>query len=341
MSAESPLEAMNRELRAASPDLVGNGDLLRSVLSGCGDCIKVLDLDGRLQFMSDGGKRVMEVEDFSALKGCPWPEFWAGDGNVQAISAVEAAKAGKTARFRGAANTAKGTPRYWDVQVSPIFGAHGQISQLPSISRDITDEWESTERERFLTEELEHRARNTFAMVLAIANQTFRGEAHASPLQVYTARVVALAKAHDIAKKSNWTSTPIGDVIEEALGSYRAGEGKFNVSGAELNVAPRQAVSLTLAVNELATNALKYGALSSSKGGVDISWSTSVDGIPTFQFLWVEHGGPPVVPPVRQGFGSRVIKEFMANDFGGTVRLSYEPDGVICELKSPLANLPA
>jgi two-component sensor histidine kinase len=100
-------------------------------------------------------------------------------------------------------------------------------------------------------------------------------------------------------------------------------------------------VSLTLAVNELATNALKYGALSSSKGGVDISWSTSVDGIPTFQFLWVEHGGPPVVPPVRQGFGSRVIKEFMANDFGGTVRLSYEPDGVICELKSPLANLPA
>jgi two-component sensor histidine kinase len=86
---------------------------------------------------------------------------------------------------------------------------------------------------------------------------------------------------------------------------------------------------------------LKYGALWSSQGGVDISWSTSVDGIPTFRFLWREHGGPPVVTPVRQGFGSRVIKEFMANDFGGTVRLSYEPDGVICELKSPLANLPA
>jgi PAS domain-containing protein len=141
MSAESSLDVMNRELRAASPDLVGNGDLLRGVLSGCGDCIKVLDLDGRLLFISDGGKRVMEVEDFSALKGCPWPEFWVGDGNVQAITAVEAAKAGKTARFRSAANTAKGTPRYWDVQVSPIFGAHGQISQLLSISRDITEEW--------------------------------------------------------------------------------------------------------------------------------------------------------------------------------------------------------
>ena len=73
--------------------------------------------------------------------------------------------------------------------MSPIFGADGQVSQLLSISRDITEEWEAVQRERFLTEELEHRAKNTFAMVLAIANQTFRGDAHASPLQAYTARV--------------------------------------------------------------------------------------------------------------------------------------------------------
>jgi two-component sensor histidine kinase len=201
--------------------------------------------------------------------------------------------------------------------------------------------WEAVDRERFLTEELEHRAKNNFSMMLAIANQTFRGDAHASALNVYTSRVMALAKAHDIARKSNWSRTPIGDVIEEALGSHRTGEGKFNVSGPELNVAPRQAVSLTLAVNELATNALKYGALSSSDGGVDISWSTSANDVPTFQFLWRERGGPTVVTPTRQGFGSRVIKEFMANDFGGTVQLSYEPEGVICELKSPLENLPA
>ena len=341
MTTETLVNVMNRELRAADPDLVGNGDLLRGVLAGCGDCIKVLDLNGRLQFMSDGGKRVMEVDDFSALKGCPWPEFWTGDGNVHAIAAVEAAKAGKTARFRAAANTAKGNPRYWDVQVSPIFDANGNISQLLSISRDITEEWEAAERERFLTEELEHRAKNTFAMVLSIARQTFRGDAHVSALQVYTDRVMSLAKAHDMVKKSNWTSTHVGDVVEAALASHRTGEGRFNVSGPKLNVAPRQALSLTLAVNELATNALKYGALSSPKGRVDISWLTSVNGTPTFAFLWREHGGPRVVAPAHQGFGSRVIKDFMANDFGGAVRLSYEPDGVICELHSPLENLPA
>ena len=341
VTSKSLVDAMNCELRAASPDLVGNDDLLRGVLAGCGDCIKVLDLDGRLQFMSDGGKRVMEVDDFSALKGCPWIEFWAGDGNAQAAAAVDAAKAGKTSRFRGAANTAKGNPRYWEVQVSPIFGANGQISQLLSISKDITEEWEAAQRERFFTEELEHRAKNTFAMVLAIAKQTFRAGADTSALQVYTDRIMALAKAHDIAKESNWSKTRIGDVLEAALAPHRNGKGKFTVSGPELAVDPRQALSLTLAVNELATNALKYGSLSSPDGHVDISWSSSVGGTPTFVFLWREHGGPPVVEPDRQGFGSRVIKDFMANDFGGTVRLSFEPKGVVCELISPLGNLPA
>src|SRR5262245_31895263 len=93
------------ELHAAGPGLVGNDDILRAVLAASGDCIKILDIDGRLQFMSEGGKRVMEVEDFLSLKGCPWPDFWAGEGNGEAKRAVEAAKQGSVARFRGAANT--------------------------------------------------------------------------------------------------------------------------------------------------------------------------------------------------------------------------------------------
>jgi two-component sensor histidine kinase len=347
VTSEPLVDALNRELRAASPDLVGNGDLLRSVLAGCGDCIKVLDLDGRLQFMSEGGKRVMEVDDFSALKGCPWPDFWPGEGNEQAAAAVNSAKAGKTARFRGPANTAKGNPRYWDVQVSPIFGPDGQPAQLLSISRDITEEWnaiqrqeENAKRERFLTEELQHRVKNTYSLVLSIARQTFRGEPHAAQLKAYGARIMALASAYDAMSGSNITNTPILTVVEAALKSHRTGQGNFSVSGPPLKVAPNQALSLTLAVNELATNAAKYGALSTPNGRVEISWSTSVKGVPTFHFNWREHSGPAVVKPTRQGFGSRVIRDFMANDFGGTVRLAYEPDGVVCELKSPLGMLP-
>jgi two-component sensor histidine kinase len=86
---------------------------------------------------------------------------------------------------------------------------------------------------------------------------------------------------------------------------------------------------------------LKYGALSSADGRIDISWCTEESVPPTFLFRWREHGGPPVAKPQRQGFGSRLIKDFMANDFGGSVQLSYERNGVVCELKSPLKNLPA
>ena len=145
--------------------------------------------------MSEGGKRVMEVDDFSVLKGCPWPEFWAGEGNAHALAAVASARDGKTARFRGAANTAKGNPRYWDVQVSPINGDDGKPSHLLSISRDITEEWNATEllkknaeRQDFLTAELQHRVKNMLATVMAIANRTFRGDRPRGAARRFSAR---------------------------------------------------------------------------------------------------------------------------------------------------------
>jgi PAS domain-containing protein len=184
------------ESNAVGGGLIDNEDLLRTILSGCGDCIKILDLDGRLQFMSEGGRRVMEVEDFDLLKGCSWPDFWVGKGNADAKGAVEIAKAGGTAQFRGPADTAKGTPRYWDVQVSPIFGPDGKPSHLLSISRDITEEWRATielkdalARQAVLTGELQHRIKNTLAMVGAIANQTMRGDRVAAARDAFSARL--------------------------------------------------------------------------------------------------------------------------------------------------------
>ena len=123
-----------------------DAEFLRSVLASSADCIKVLDLDANIIFMSEGGQRVMEVSDFNAIRGCPWPSFWEAEGNTDAIAAVEAAKAGKTGHFQGPAQTVAGTPRWWDVQVTPILGADGQPAKLLSVSRDIT------ERKRLETE---------------------------------------------------------------------------------------------------------------------------------------------------------------------------------------------
>jgi len=113
-------------------------EFLRSVLASSGDCIKVLDLDARLSFMNEGGQRVMEVDDFNAIRGCPWPEFWQDQGNHDARAAVAAACAGRSGHFRGVAATMAGTPRWWDVQVTPIFGADDRPERLLVVSRDIT-----------------------------------------------------------------------------------------------------------------------------------------------------------------------------------------------------------
>ena len=348
MNALSPVEALHGELNDASSTLVGNADLLRSVLAGCGDCIKILDLEGRLIFMSEGGKRVMEVEDFSVLKGCPWPEFWAGEGNQQAAAAVAGARNGKTVHFRGAANTAKGNSRYWDVQVSPISGDDGKPSHLLSISRDITEEWnaaellkKNAERQHFLTAELQHRVKNMLATVMAIANRTFRGEAHEAPRQVFGARLMTLSQAHDVLTASNWDRAGIFGIVRGALEPHQTGQDRVVMVGPDLDLDPKQALALALAINELATNASKYGALSKPTGIVDVSWSRDETGThPAFVFVWREQGGPPVVAPSREGFGTRVITKSLADDFGGTVTLDYAPAGFVCTLAAPLENLP-
>ena len=126
------------EQRHAEEQQRADAEFMRSVLASSSDCIKVLDLNGNLVFMSEGGQRVMEVSDFNAIAGCSWPDFWQNAGHEDAKAAIAAAKAGGMGHFQGPADTAAGTPRYWDVQVTAILGADGRPEKLLSISRDIT-----------------------------------------------------------------------------------------------------------------------------------------------------------------------------------------------------------
>ena len=115
-------------------------DFMDRVLAASDDCIKVLDLDAHLVFMSEGGRRVMEVDDFAAVRGCSWPDFWQGDLHAEARKAVEAARAGHTAQFQGRTNTFKGTAKWWDVRVAPMFDGQGRPEKILAISRDISRE---------------------------------------------------------------------------------------------------------------------------------------------------------------------------------------------------------
>ena len=212
--------------------------------------------------------------------------------------------------------------------------------RLVGTVRDITQRKENEARQNVLSRELEHRIKNTLAMVSAIATQTLKGEDIAERRKGFEARLNALAHAHDLLTAKTWQSAPIQSVVEGALTPHMSGAERFIIEGEHLALSAKQSLSMALTVHELATNAAKYGALSVPSGLVRISWSTkSVNdaGERQFIFTWHESGGPTVSKPERTGFGSRLITRVLAADFEGEVRIDYPPEGVTCVLTSPAA----
>ena len=199
------------------------------------------------------------------------------------------------------------------------------------------------EQQQLLNRELSHRMKNTLAMVQAIATQTLRGASDIEAAkEVLAARLIALGKAHDILMTGEGESqeADIRSVVENALDLHDdPGQRRFVLHGPMVPCGSRAALSLALMVHELATNAAKYGALSTPGGHVTLSWRVDgSDGDEMVHLTWREEGGPPVVAPTRRGFGSRLIERGLAGAVGGHVELRYEPEGVCCTLSAPLAG---
>jgi PAS domain S-box-containing protein len=210
---------------------------------------------------------------------------------------------------------------------------------------DITDRKLEEERRNLLINELNHRVKNTLATVQSIASQTLRG-ADVRPTwarHALEARLVALAKAHDVLTRENWEGALLKDIIEQTLSPFRAmGEQRIAATGPYVRLSPKSALALSMAMHELATNATKYGSLSNEKGRVDILWSHAErEREPFLRLTWTESGGPPVSSPARKGFGSRLIERSLAGELGGCVRPDFAPGGFSCAIETPLANLTA
>jgi PAS domain S-box-containing protein len=199
---------------------------------------------------------------------------------------------------------------------------------------DVTDVRAAHERQQLLINELNHRVKNTLATVQSIAAQTLRGTA--SPEQakeVFESRLMALSRVHDVLTRESWEGAALGEIVAQAIEPYRDhGAGAFAVDGPDLRLAPSLALALAMALQELVTNAVKYGALSQPTGRVSITWSLepSRNG-QRLHLRWSESGGPPVRKPKRRGFGSRLIERSLAQDPNGRVELTFPRSGVVCE----------
>jgi PAS domain S-box-containing protein len=317
--------------------LVSDTGFMTGVLEVSSDCIKVLDMDGRLLFMSAGGQRVMEVDDFSTIAGCPWPDFWTGAGRSDVEEALASARVGRSSQFVGKADTAKGSPRWWEVSVTPMPSASGGQTRILSISRDITARVEAEEQKEILAGELQHRVQNLLSVAAAITQQTLRGSNEVNEASEKIAnRLGALSTAHRLLSKEGSLSTRLVDVVAEALKPYDEGCRRIVVSGEDHPLGRNAAIALTLTINELCTNAIKYGALSNSDGHISLDWESDGE---LLRLTWREAGGPPVSPPTRTGFGSRVIRSNIESAMGGKIVANFKPEGLLQILEMPLSGL--
>jgi PAS domain S-box-containing protein len=226
---------------------------------------------------------------------------------------------------------------YW---VRPIV-SDGQIQGAVCSIIDISERKNADSRQDLLNHELAHRVKNTLAVVQAIVGQTLRDAATPrEAIGAINARLFALSRAHTLLMKTRWGNAPIVDVIEAALASHAASTERLRTTGPRIDVGPRAALAITMALHELSTNAVKYGALSNSAGTVSLDWSVVGGAADShFRLSWKESGGPSVAPPARKGFGSRVIAESFGADFGGRSALRFEPTGVSWVLEVPLGSI--
>jgi two-component sensor histidine kinase len=206
--------------------------------------------------------------------------------------------------------------------------------------RDISRRKAEIEHLHMLLDELNHRVKNTLATVQSICLQTLRGEAisvHAK--DGIMSRLTLLARSHDLLTERSWVSAPLRELAQRSLAPFRAAEdepGRFFIGGDAVELRPQSALAIALGLHELATNAVKYGALSTEGGSVDLSWKLIPGDV--LRLRWVERGGPAVRQPVRSGFGLRLIQRGLAHELAGEARIAFHADGVIFEIDVPVAT---
>ncbi len=209
-------------------------------------------------------------------------------------------------------------------------GAQRKAVAISGASRDLSELKRAEELQRLLVNELNHRVKNTLATVQSIAYQTMRGAADLRAAQTaLEARIQSLARAHDLLTDRSWSGADLVQVVARAMAPFAAGQ--ISLAGPSLEISPKHALALSLALHELATNAAKYGALSRPEGRIELRWQVHKGEL---AMSWRETGGPRVVAPERRGFGSRLLQDSLLD---GRTRLEFAADGVRFEMTAALA----
>jgi two-component system CheB/CheR fusion protein len=226
--------------------------------------------------------------------------------------------------------------------ISPIKDASGRMTAASTIAREFTERKLVEDHKNLLIAELDHRVKNTLMIVMSLISQTVKTtQSPEAFADVIEGRIEALSRVHQLLTQNKWDRAELVDVVMGELAPYRAEREKNITVGGEEDVLLTQKTTLTLAMalHELATNAAKYGALSTPNGRVDVHWSVAnTREEPRLLIEWIETGGPRVKPPTRRGFGSQLIERTVAYDLQATVKRDFPAEGVRCTIEFPLTD---
>jgi PAS domain S-box-containing protein len=300
---------------------------LNTILDGIGEGFYAVDHDWRILLFNSEAQRHFKVKAEDVLGRVLWEAFPRTRETGLGQLYFRVMESRETIRSETESIVFPG--QWMSFRLFPLGDGIGVVF------RDTTDRRKAEAQRDLLIQELAHRIKNTLSIVLSIATQTF-GQTGLDPdlRRAFEARLVALSNVHGILSQRSWDSADLQEVMLTAVRPHSDQTGsRFAINGPMLRLGPKSAVALSIAVHELCTNAIKYGALSTEGGRVDVTW-TAEGG--RFHWTWCEHGGPLVLPPSGSGFGSRMIERMLAAQLAGRVTLTYEPSGLICVIDAPL-----
>ena len=214
-------------------------------------------------------------------------------------------------------------------RAAPLRSRTGELQGAVAAAADVTERLRYEDHLKLLLNELNHRVKNTLAIVQSIATLTLK-DVSADARAAFEERLLNLSAVHNLLTDENWNSTSLASVARTSL---RAARERVSFDGDDLQLRPKSAVVLSMALHELSTNALKYGALSTEGGRVSVTWAIDNG---RFRLRWEEKDGPPVSPPGHRGFGSRMIERGLAAELQGEVRIDWRPKGVVCTIDAPI-----
>lgn len=262
-----------------------------------------------------------------------WRQTMHPDDTPAIMGAVaEALRLRQGFSLKGRYRRSDGAYRTFMTTARPHFSAGGDFLGMIGVNVDITDQEEAAAQRELVFNELNHRVKNTLAIVQAIAQQTLRGREAGRAARDFEERLANLSVAHNLLTQTNWEKVPLRQLLADAVRPHDNGD-RFEMSGADVRLAPKAALSIAMAIHELCTNAVKYGSLSAESGRVSLTWDATGDA--GLSLTWQESCGPPVEAPARRGFGSFMIERVLASDLDGVVSMRFEPDGLVCAIDAP------